>query len=38
MHEKVNGCNSIPFPMVVLIIPSLLYCSAYPGKIIDKSL
>jgi hypothetical protein len=38
MQEKVNGCNSIPFPMVALITPSLLFCSAYPGKIIDKTL
>jgi hypothetical protein len=38
MHEKVNGCNSILFPMVAFITPSLLSCIAYPMKIIDKSL
>jgi hypothetical protein len=38
MQEKVNGCNSIPFPMVALIIPSLLFYSAYPGKINGKIL
>jgi hypothetical protein len=37
MHEKVNGFNSIPFPMVALIIPSLLYCSAYHGKIMIRA-
>jgi hypothetical protein len=38
MHEKVDGYHSIPFPMVMLITPSLLCCSAYLGKIINKSL